>query len=58
MMMLVVIWLALNNCLLTLCFLTLIIFSSWYALTQYCAVCNPDVRITPGRRQQLVRTWE
>jgi hypothetical protein len=28
MMMLVVIWLALNNCLLTLCFLTLIIFSS------------------------------
>ncbi|KAL7490118.1 hypothetical protein ACHAW6_016143 [Cyclotella cf. meneghiniana] len=24
----------------------------------YCAAVNPDVRITPGRRQQLVRTWE
>lgn len=24
----------------------------------YCAVKNPDVRITPGRRQQLLRTWE
>merc|ERR1719296_629024 len=24
----------------------------------YCALCNPDVRIAPGRRQSLVRTWE
>ncbi|KAL3817647.1 hypothetical protein ACHAXA_001992 [Cyclostephanos tholiformis] len=24
----------------------------------YCAICNPDVRITTGRRQQLLRTWE
>eukprot|EP00956_Cyclotella_meneghiniana_P017087 scaffold27548_cov45-Cyclotella_meneghiniana.AAC.1 len=24
----------------------------------YCAFCNPDVRITPGRRQQLIRNWE
>ncbi|KAL7458572.1 hypothetical protein ACHAWC_010182 [Mediolabrus comicus] len=24
----------------------------------YCALYNPDVRITTGRRQQLVRTWE
>jgi hypothetical protein len=24
----------------------------------YCALRNPDVRITFGRRQQLVRTWE
>jgi hypothetical protein len=24
----------------------------------YCLVAGPDVRITPGRRQQLIRTWE
>jgi hypothetical protein len=24
----------------------------------YCCVKNPDVRITPGRRQALVRSWE
>jgi hypothetical protein len=24
----------------------------------YCAIRNPDVRITTGRRQQLLRTWE
>lgn len=23
----------------------------------YCALTNPDVRIAPGRRQALVRTW-
>lgn len=24
----------------------------------YCCVKNPDVRITTGRRQQLIRDWE
>lgn len=24
----------------------------------YCLIDNPDVRITPGRRQQLIRNWE
>ena len=24
----------------------------------YCAARNPDVRISTGRRQQLIRTWE
>jgi len=24
----------------------------------YCCVKNPDVRITTGKRQQLIRTWE
>mmetsp|Transcript_13567 Transcript_13567/g.28646 ORF Transcript_13567/g.28646 Transcript_13567/m.28646 type:complete len:97 (-) Transcript_13567:217-507(-) len=24
----------------------------------YCATRNPDVRISPGRRQQLIRDWD
>ena len=24
----------------------------------YCAMRNPDVRVTPGRRQRLIRDWE
>lgn len=41
-----------------------VIFTLGFALTfsasfiAYCALRNPDVRITTGRRQQLLRTWE
>lgn len=24
----------------------------------YCCLCQPDVRFMPGRRQQLIRTWD